>query len=122
LALKRFVAVCYREPMGRWLLALALAFTFATSGYAQLVRKLPPNGKLGELVGQQPLPILHIDKEQLRLAPGGLIFDQENRTMLHGRLPERATILYVRNATGEVSRIYLLRPDEIEFIKRTKAR
>ena len=109
--------------MGRWVVALALALVFVTAGHAQALRQLPANGKLGELAGgQQPFPLLRISNEVLRLAPGGLIFDENNRTIVHGLLPERATVLYVQGTGGEVTRIYILRPEELEFVKRTRPR
>ena len=79
---------------------------------AQQVRFLPANGKRGTTGANQPLPLLTIDRETLRLAPGGLIFDSNNRTILHGSLPAGADIWYQLNFGGEVQRIYILRPDE----------
>jgi len=48
----------------------------------------------------------------LRLAPGGLIYDRDNRTIVHGALPPEATILYNLDRAGDVSRIIILRPEE----------
>jgi len=84
-------------------------------------RQLPANGKLGELVGQnQPFPLLQINDKVVRLAPGGRIYDQNNRTILHTFLPERAYVLFVEDMNGDVSRIYVLRPDELEQIQRAR--
>ena len=84
-------------------------------------RQLPTNGKLGELVGQnQPFPLLQINDKVVRLAPGGRIYDQNNRTILHTFLPERAYVLFVEDMNGDVSRIYVLRPDELEQIQRAR--
>ena len=116
--MKRLIALCYREAMGRWIPILALAFACG-GAHAQLItRSLPNDGKLGELVApRQAYPLLKIGKETLRLAPGGLIFDQHNRTIVHNQLPEAANVLYVLNMTGEVARVYILRPDEVELVK-----
>ena len=109
--------------MGRWLIALALALGLATSVDAQLVRALPASGKLGELVGRQhAFPLVQIDNKVMRLAPGGLIYDENNRTIVHGLIPERAYVLFVEDPTGDVTRIYILRPDELEMVKRTRGR
>jgi len=109
--------------MVRWIVALALACTLATVVCAQPIRMLPANGKLGELVGQQQaFPVVQIGGELRRLTAGALIYDQNNRTIVHGLLPERAAVLYVQEASGEVSRIYILRPEELELVKRTQAR
>ena len=105
--------------MVRWIAALALACVVATAAHGQAIRQLPANGKLGELTGQQqPFPVVQIGKELLRLTAGGLIFDENNRTLVHGGLPERATVLYVQEQSGEISRIYILRPEELELVKR----
>ena len=122
MALKRSIALCYREAMRRYV-ALALAITFATLTYAQAPGRLLPAGKLGELTGAQlAFPQVKIGSEVLRLSAGALIFDQNNRTIVHASLPESASVLYVQAPGGEVSRIYILRPDELERLKRESKR
>ena len=101
--------------MRKWLGALALAAIYAAMSHAQLPRTLPASGKLGELVGrQQPLPLLQINDRIVRLAPGGRIYDQENRTIVHGALPERAYVLFVEDMNGDVALVYILRAEELE--------
>jgi hypothetical protein len=105
--------------MGRWAFALVLALALATSVHAQVGRMLPANGKLGELAGrQQPFPLIQIAGKVMRLSPGALIFDANNRTILHNALPERAQVLYVAGVGEEVTRIYILRPEELELVQR----
>lgn len=101
-----------------------LALAIAAASHAQLIqRALPLNGKLGELVGRQhPYPLLVINNQLMRLAPGGLIFDPENRTLVHGALPEHAYVLYLQDMNGDVARIYILRPDERERLERAQQR
>jgi hypothetical protein len=102
------------------IVALAIALV-ATTSHAQMTRQLPANGKLGELDGQQqPYPLLQIGSKTLRLAPGGRIIDQENRTVLHSYLPQKADVLFVEDMNGDISRLYLLRPDELEQLKRAR--
>jgi hypothetical protein len=104
---------------GFWTLALAAAWV-ATSN-AQLSRQLPANGKLGDLVGQQqPFPLLQINNQVVRLAPGGRIYDQHNRTILHTFLPERATVLFVQDMNGNISHVYILRPEELGQLQRAR--
>ena len=104
--------------MRRWIGILALLATVATAGHAQISRQLPANGMLGELTGQQqPFPLLQINNQVVRLAPGGRIFDENNRIIVHGALPERATVLFVQDMNNDVSRIYILRADELEQIR-----
>ena len=84
---------------------------------------LPANGKLGELVGQkQPFPLVQIGAKVMRLSPGALIFDANNRTILHNALPERAQVLYVEGTGEDITRLYILRPEELDLIKRSRER
>ena len=107
--------------MRRWIWTLALTMAWVATGHAQFSRELPANGKLGELVGQQrPFPLLQINNQIVRLAPGGLIYDQHNRTILHTFLPERATVLFVQDMNGDISRVYILRPAELEQLLRAR--
>ena len=101
---------------GVWIVALAVAF--AATSHAQLPRQLPANGKLGELIGPQLYPLVQINNKVLRLAPGGRIINEENRTIMHSYLPQQAYVFYVEDINGDVSRLYLLRPDELESLQR----
>jgi len=104
--------------MRKWMWILALAAAVATTGHAQIYRQLPTNGTLGELTGQQqPFPLLLIDGKILRLAPGGRIYDEQNRILMHGALPPNANVLFVQDMNGDVSRVYILRSDELEQIR-----
>ena len=106
--------------MRRWFWTLALATAWIAASHAQMPRQLPADGKLGELVGQQPFPLLQINNQVVRLAPGGRIYDQHNRTILHTFLPERATVLFVQDMNGDISRLYILRPEELVQIQRAR--
>lgn len=94
------------------LLVLATVFAAAQIGYAQGLRALPPNGKRGVTGVQQPLPGVVINRAAMNLAPGGLIFDTNNRTILHQSLPADADVWFQLNMQGEIQRIYILTPDE----------
>jgi hypothetical protein len=102
---------------GAWVLAAALAF--AQAAPAQLQRFLPSQGQLGEMSGQQqlPYPLLQIDQKVLRLAPGGRIYDQHNRTIVHGALPDAAPVLFIPDMHGDIARLYILLPEEVERVK-----
>ena len=101
--------------MGAAVLALALAAT----GQAQLQRFLPADGRYGELHDQRQLtlPLVQIDKKIMRLAPGGRIYDENNRTIVHGSLPDAAPVLFVQDMNGDIARLYILLPGEIERLK-----
>ncbi len=101
---------------------MALTAVIATASYAQMPREFPANSKLGELVGggQQPYPLVQIGDKVMRLAPGGRILDAHNRTIVHGSLPQQAFVLFVQDLNGDISRIVILRPEELEQIKRAR--
>lgn len=105
---------------------LLLAFFAAWGiglGHAQIARQLPVNGKLGQLVAQQhPFPLVQINHQVLRLAPGGRIYDQHNRTILHAFLPEHAHVLFVQDVNGDIARLYLLLPEELAQLERAAGR
>jgi hypothetical protein len=109
--------------MIRYVVAAALAFALVTTTHAQPPGRLLPAGKLGELTGrQQPLPLVQIGSETLRLSPGALVFDQMNRTIVHAGFPDSASVLYGQASGGEISGMYLLRPDELGRLKRESKR
>ena len=99
---------------------LGTTLLLAQPAEAQQVRFLPANGKRGTTGANQPLPLVTINRETLKLAPGGLIFDTNNRTILQGSLPVGADIWYQLNFSGEVQRIYILRPDEQARLDQSK--
>ena len=104
--------------MRRWIWTLALATACVAASHAQMPRQLPADGKLGELVGgQHPLPLVQINNQVVRLAPGGRIYDQHNRTIPHSHLPQYAVVLFVHDMNGDISRIYILRPEELEQLQ-----
>jgi hypothetical protein len=102
--------------MRKWMGMLALAAVI-TAAHAQIFRQLPANGQLAELAGQQPYPLLKLNDKTVRLAPGGRIYDENNRTLVHGALPATATVLFLQDLNGNVSRIYILRADELAQIR-----
>ena len=94
------------------LLTFCVAIPFFNAALAQVVRALPPQGERGRLGESQPLPFVKVGTRVLRLAPGGLIFDQQNRTIVHGHLPVAADILYTKDQAGDIQRIYILTEQE----------
>jgi len=106
--------------MRRWAWIVALLAALAGTSHAQLIRALPPSGKLGEMVGQQPYPLVQINSKLLRLAPGGRIVDEQNRTIVHGSLPPQAIVWFVEDLNGNISLIYLRRPDELDRLQRAR--
>jgi len=80
---------------------------------------LPPDGAIGVLRGDAglPLPLVRIDSKVFRLAPGGIIVDQNNRTLLHGQLPPRAAAYVVFDRNGDILRMFLLTPQELQRLR-----
>ena len=72
------------------------------------MRLLPVDGQRGTVGATRPLPEVTIGSRVLRLAPGAIIYDQNNRSIMAANLPRGADILYTRDKTGNVMRIYIL--------------
>ena len=87
--------------------------------YAQHVQQrfLPVNGVRGTLGAPQAYPAVLIDKRIMRLAPGARMFDLSNRTIVHSHLPSGAQVLYAREQSGDIIRIYILTEQEIASLK-----
>jgi len=103
-------------------LVIALGCSAAAAAQSGWQRTLPAQGKLGVLGDPAPLPMVQVNGEALRFAPGGVIFDQSNRTIVHAALPPNASVLYTTNTNGEVQRIYILTPDEQRALERAGRR
>lgn len=94
------------------LLLTVASLLLAETGYAQL-RTLPAAAKRAT-VGDTPhvLPYVELGGKVVRLAPGGVIYDQNNRTIVHGALPAGATVAFTTDMRGDIARIYILTPQE----------
>ena len=94
------------------LLLVVASLLLAGTGYAQL-RTLPANAKR-VTTGAQPyaLPYVELGGKVVRLAPGGVIYDQNNRSIVHGALPAGADVAFTTDMRGDIARIYLLTPQE----------
>ena len=91
---------------------MAAGLLLAETGYAQW-RTLPAAAKRAT-VGDRPhvLPYVELGGKVFRLAPGGVIYDQHNRTIVHGALPAGADVVFTTDLRGEIGRIYILTPQE----------
>lgn len=109
--------------MRNLIIGLALGFALAAPAYAQVQRLMPANAKHGALTGElHPYPLVEINHKVLRLAPGGVIVDQNNRFILHGALPASADVMYVLDPRGEVSRIVILTAEELTRLEQAGQR
>ena len=83
-------------------------------------RTLPANAKRAEIGTQQMLPMVMLNQEAHRLAPGGLIFDAANRRITHGQLRPGSEVIYELDRNGEILRIVVLTPEEEARFDRAK--
>jgi hypothetical protein len=93
------------------LLLIVMAGFAATDSHAQF-RTLPQNAKFALLGEAQPLPFVQLDGKLLRLAPGGIIYDENNRSIVHGALPAKVRVAYSIDLSGDIGRIYVLTAQE----------
>ena len=91
---------------------MAASILFGGVSNAQL-RTLPVNAKRAT-VGQQQLalPFVDLGGKVVKLAPGGVIYDQNNRSVVHGALPPGADVAFTIDMNGDIARIYILTPFE----------
>ena len=105
----------------RKLLALTIATFLLLAGVAHAqVRTLPAEAKRAT-VGQQQyaLPYIDFGDTKVKLAPGGIIFDENNRTIVHNALPPGANVVYTTDVNGDIGRIYILTPQEqAQFVQK----
>ena len=66
------------------------------------------------------LPMVMLNTEAHRLAPGGIIFDTANRRITQGQLRPGSEILYELDRNGEILRIVVLTPEEEARLDRAK--
>ena len=106
------------------LLLLFFSSLWASAAIAQMVQQrfLPANAERGTLGEAKPFPLVQINTRTLRLSPGARIFDQSNRTIVHAELPPGAEVVYAREQSGDVTRILILTPQEVERLSQTGKR
>ena len=90
----------------------AMMLALAGGAHAQLTRNFPLDSKLGELTAIN-YPTVEISGQTLRLAPGGQIRGKNNLIVLPTAVTAGGTIRYQMEFTGNVSRIWLLTPEEV---------
>jgi len=93
------------------LLLIVAGWLLSGIGHAQL-RALPAAAKRATVGQPQQLPYVELGGKLVRLAPGGVIYDQHNRSIVHGALPPGANVAFTIDMHGDVARIYILTPQE----------
>ena len=91
---------------------MASSVLLAGVAYAQF-RTLPDSVKRATVGEQQyALPFLSLGGKRVKLAPGGVIYDQNNRTIVHNALPAGADVAFTVDMNGDIARMYILTPYE----------
>ena len=91
----------------------------AAIAHAQF-RTLPAEAKRAT-VGQQryALPYIDLGGAKVKLAPGGVIYDQNNRTIVHNALSPGANVVFTIDINGDIARIYVLTPrEQAQFVQK----
>ncbi|MEO7728467.1 MAG: hypothetical protein ABIS45_14525 [Burkholderiales bacterium] len=106
----------------RRLLVVLVASLMLCAGIAQAqLRTLPVNAKRATVGQHAPLPFVYLSGNRMKLAPGGVIYDLNNRSILHEALPPGEDVAYTLDISGDVARIYILTPQEqAQFDKKKK--
>jgi hypothetical protein len=116
-------SLCYRLIMPKPLLLLIFCVILGhTAAQAQGLRSLPQQGERGTLGQNQALPEVQIGSRSLRLAPGAIIYDQNNRSVVHSQLPADADVFYTTDSKGEIQRIYILTEQEKARLDQSRSR
>ena len=98
----------------RNLLRLLIVASLLLAGMVHAQFRTLPAAAKRATVGDRPhaLPYVELGGKVVRLAPGGVIYDQNNRTLVHGALPPGADVAFTTDMHGDIARIYILTPQE----------
>ncbi len=88
-------------------LALALAVTVASAQ----VRSIPADAKRGQMRHLQEMTV-DINGRAMQLAPGAQIRDASNLVVMPSALPARSLVKFTLDASGNVSRVWILTAQE----------
>ena len=102
----------------RLLVCLLFLNVLGASSVCAQLRTLPQNAQFASVGAPQPLPFIELNDKMVRLAPGGIITDENNRSILHGALPPGVRVAYTVELSGDISRIYILTAQEQAQYKR----
>ncbi|MHB8668635.1 MAG: hypothetical protein ACYC7B_14080 [Burkholderiales bacterium] len=89
---------------------LICALTLAPVAVAQ-TRHIPDFAKRGNFVDIEG-PIVEIDGQKMRLAPGARIRSQSNLFIVPTSLPPGTLVKYTLDGMGQIHRVWVLTPEE----------
>ncbi|MDT3677895.1 MAG: hypothetical protein ROZ64_03540 [Burkholderiaceae bacterium] len=101
---------------------LGAALAYAPRARAQLLRSFPAKARLARLE-MRIFPEATIDGETVRLAGAARIHDTNNRIVMPASLSGTHDVLVEDDASGQISRIWILTPEELAAAReRAKSR
>jgi len=99
--------------------AAALSIAAASVAYAQF-RTIPEAAKRGQMQHVQDM-LVEINGQRVQLAAGSQIRDESNRIVVPSALPPgRSLVKYLVDASGLVTRVWILSPAEAAQPDRTQ--
>lgn len=93
------------------LLAFLICALMLVSAAIAQMRQIPDNAKRGNIVHIEG-PIVEIDGQRMRLAPGARIRSQGNLFIVPMSLPPGALVKYTRDSLHQINRVWVLTPEE----------
>jgi hypothetical protein len=102
----------------RALLGLAACVVVSSVAAQTAFRTIPADAKPGQLSHVRE-NILSLDGRQIQLAPGGQIRGANNLIMLPTTLPPDSLVKYQLDASGQLTRAWILTPEEAAKVDRT---
>jgi hypothetical protein len=92
----------------RILLVLGLLWAGFVQAQFLSQRPLPAQGERGRVGDPQPLPNIKIGSRVMQLAPGAVIYDQQNRSIVQSSLPPGVEVYYTKDKVVNVTRVFNL--------------
>ena len=92
-------------------LLVTLFFALASSAAQAQFRTITPEAKRGVMSHVQGMTV-ELDGKQAQLAPGAQIRDDRNMMIVPVALPPGVVVKYLLDDLGQVSRVWILSPQE----------
>lgn len=100
-----------KQALTTILMAL-LAASLAVAAWAQsLPRTIPKEARRGELTHVMQ-NVVSVDGQRMRLAPGALIYAQNNLTIVPTQVPRNSLVEYTLDRNGDLFKVWILTRDE----------
>ncbi|MGH6622803.1 MAG: hypothetical protein ACREBN_02470 [Burkholderiaceae bacterium] len=87
--------------------ALAVVLVSILLAACSSSKTLSDGSILGVMTTQQ-LPVVIIDGQPMRLAPGARIYNSQNLSVTPGQVPPNTNVRYKLDASGQITQVWLL--------------